>query len=122
MTKKTKIFVLAGMTLTACLGLSVMAAFAQGGPVVQKGPLTVNPNIVYLKCEPAYSKVAAEVLVTNNSGQKLPPGAKLEAQNQKGLYGYAILGSQGLGISESRKVLIGTAWQQSAPCTAYVKK
>ncbi|MBI1764159.1 MAG: hypothetical protein HYR56_22265 [Acidobacteria bacterium] len=121
MKNQTYVSILAGLALTVCLALSAVATFAQGDRQIQKGPITVDPNLVYLKCAPAKSDVAALVTVTNTSSQAVPQGAKLFVKNQKGLNTSFPLGSS-LKAGADMTVNLGGSWTDSAPCSAYAKK
>lgn len=123
MKNKAYFSLFAGLALIACLALSAATTLAQRGDVqIQKGPLTPNPDIIYLKCAPASSDVAAVVRVTNNSGKVVPQGAKIYAKNQKGLNAWMTVGSGGLQPNADVTFTLGGTYTDSSPCSAYAKK
>lgn len=125
MTKTSKVSILAGLALTASLSLAAIGTFAQG-PQVQQGPIKMNPNITYLKCEPQKSDVAALVKVTNISNQDFGPSAIIHAQNGKGYKADVTLNAYGRnGLKKNESItfaLNNSSWTDSASCTAYAKK
>jgi hypothetical protein len=118
MKNKAYFSLLAGLALIACLGLFAQRSNAQ----IQKGPLTVNPDIIYLKCAPSSSDVAAVVTITNNTNQLVPQGAKIFAKNQKGLNNTYTVPSGGLKPNAYVTFTLGGTYTDSSPCSAYAKK
>jgi len=114
-----------GILLTASAGWAQQAGRdPQRAPQmdIQKVPLKLNPQIVYLKCEPSKSDVAALVKVTNNTSQALPQGTLIVAKNQKGLQTNYTVGSGGMKPNANVVVTLGGSWTDSSPCSAYAKK
>ena len=89
---------------------------------IQKVPMKPNPQIVYLKCEPTKSDVAALVKVTNNTAQPLAQGTLIVAKNQKGLQTNYTVGSGGMKPNANVVFTLGGSWTDSTPCSAYAKK
>jgi hypothetical protein len=122
MKNKASFSILAGLALIACLALSAATTLAQRNNGIQRGSLTVNPDIIYLKCAPSSSDVAAVVTVTNNTTKPVPQGAKIFAKNQKGLSSTYTIGSGGLQPNAYVTFTLGGTYTDSSPCSAYAKK
>lgn len=122
MKNKAYFSLLAGLALIACLALSAATTLAQRTNGIQQGSLTVNPDIIYLKCAPSSSDVAAVVTVTNSTNQLVPQGAKIFAKNQKGLNTTYTVPSGGLKPNAYVTFTLGGSWTDSSPCSAYAKK
>ena len=131
---KTKLIVssLSALVLSVGLMLSAGASLAQQAGrqpqqtppqgELQKVPLKPNPQIVYLKCEPSKSDVAALVKVTNNTNQPLAQGTLIVAKNQKGLQTNYTVGSGGMQPNANVIFTLGGSWTDSSPCSAFAKK
>lgn len=132
---KNRVFISIATVIALACCLTLLSA-ATTNAQNNKSPIRTNPRqineptkpnmpsgVIWLKCEPAQSDVAAMVKITNNTGQTIPQGTTLYyAVKKAGLNGNVTVSNKGLAPNDYIKTSAGGHWTDSAPCTAYYRQ